>query len=67
MRHSSARKENDFDIAAVIAGESSGLIRDITSAREVVEGVMREASALLARWSSHTFSEQPLDTARGVP
>jgi nitronate monooxygenase len=66
-RYAAARRENDFDIAAVIAGESSGLIRDITSAREVVEGVMREASVLLARWSSHTFSEQPLDTARGVP
>ena len=46
-RYAAARRENDFDIAAVIAGESSGLVRDIISAREVVEGVMREASVLL--------------------
>ena len=46
-RYATARRENDFDIAAVIAGESSGLVREITSAREVVEGVMREASVLI--------------------
>ena len=46
-RYAAARRENDFDIAAVIAGESSGLVRDIISAREVVEEVMRQASALL--------------------
>jgi nitronate monooxygenase len=55
-RYAAARRENDFDIAAVIAGESSGLVRDITSAREVVEGVMREASALLEHGSSQTIS-----------
>ncbi len=55
-RYAAARQENDFDIAAVIAGESSGLVRDITSAREVVEGVMREASALLEHGSSQTIS-----------
>jgi nitronate monooxygenase len=55
-RYAVARRENDFDIAAVIAGESSGLVRDITSAREVVEGVMREASTLLEHGSSQTIS-----------
>jgi nitronate monooxygenase len=55
-RYAAARRENDFDIAAVIAGESSGLVRDITSAREVVERVMREASALLEHGSSQTIS-----------
>jgi nitronate monooxygenase len=48
-RYAAARRENNFDIAAVIAGESSGLVREISSAREVVEGVVREASALLQK------------------
>ena len=55
-RYAVARRENDFDIAAVIAGESSGLVRDINSAREVVEGVMREASALIEHGPSQTIS-----------
>ncbi len=55
-RYAAARRDNDFDIAAVIAGESSGLVRDISSAREVVEGVMREASALLEHGSYQTIS-----------
>jgi nitronate monooxygenase len=55
-RYAAARRDNDFDIAAVIAGESSGLVRDITSAREVVERVVRGASALLAHWSPQTVS-----------
>jgi hypothetical protein len=38
----------------VIAGESSGLVRDIPSAREVVERIVRDASALLAPASSST-------------
>ena len=50
-RYAAARNEGDFDIAAVIAGESSGLVREITSAREVVERTVREASALLASGS----------------
>lgn len=55
-RYAVARRDNDFDIAAVIAGESSGLVRDISSAREVVERVVREASALLAHWSPQPVS-----------
>lgn len=55
-RYAVARRENDFDIAAVIAGESSGLLRDINSVREVVEGVMREASALIEHGPSQTIS-----------
>ncbi|MEJ8814812.1 nitronate monooxygenase [Variovorax ureilyticus] len=42
-----AREAGDFDIAAVIAGEAAGLVRDIPSAREVVERVSRDAEALL--------------------
>lgn len=46
-RYAAARSDNDFDIAAVIAGESSGLVRDIPSVTDIVQRVMREASALL--------------------
>jgi len=46
-RYAAARSDNDFDIAAVIAGESSGLVRDIPSVTDIVQRVMREASVLL--------------------
>lgn len=48
-RYAAARAQGDFDVAAVIAGESAGLVREILSAREVVERTVREAEALLAR------------------
>ena len=48
MSYAQAREENNFDIAAVIAGEASGLIRDITAAQEVVDRIVDEATALLA-------------------
>lgn len=48
-RYAAARSDGDFDIAALIAGESSGLVRDIASASEVLERVARDASALLTR------------------
>ena len=52
-RYVAARKEGNFDIAAVIAGESVGLIREISSARDVVDRIMREASTLLAKAPSY--------------
>jgi nitronate monooxygenase len=54
-RYAEARRENNFDIAAVIAGESSGLIRDITSARDIMERIVREASALLTHRSRESL------------
>ena len=42
-----ARRDGNFDIAAVIAGESAGLVRELASVREVVDRIVREASALL--------------------
>src|SRR4030095_12574925 len=48
-KYSAARTDEDFDIAAVIAGESSGLVRDVTSVRDVVDRIVREASTLLAQ------------------
>ncbi len=52
-RYVAARKEGNFDIAAVIAGESVGLIREISSARDVVDRIMCEASTLLAKAPSY--------------
>ena len=52
-RYVAARRDGNFDIAAVIAGESAGLIREISSAREVVDRMVRDASLLLARGNSH--------------
>jgi len=46
-RYMSARSEGNFDIAAVIAGESAGLVRDVAPARDVIERVVRDASAVL--------------------
>ena len=51
-KYAAAREANDFDIAAVIAGEAVGLIHDIPSAHDMIERVVQEASALLTRWSS---------------
>lgn len=58
-RYATARREADFDVAAVIAGESAGLVRDICSARHVLERTAREASELLARVSSRHFESTP--------
>ena len=48
-KYIAARKDGNFDIAAVIAGESAGLIREISSTRDVVDRIVRDASALIAR------------------
>ena len=47
-RYLTARQESNFDVAAVIAGESSGLVHDIAPVREIVDRMVREASGLLA-------------------
>jgi nitronate monooxygenase len=47
-RYDKARNEGDFDTAAVIAGEGVDMISDIPPAREVVDRMVKEASALLA-------------------
>jgi nitronate monooxygenase len=47
-RYDKARDEGDFDTAAVIAGEAVDLIADIPPAAEVVDRMVKEASALLA-------------------
>jgi nitronate monooxygenase len=47
-RYDKARNEGDFDTAAVIAGEGVDIISDIPPAGDVVERMVKEASALLA-------------------
>ena len=48
-RYVAARSEGNFDIAAVIAGESAGLVHEIASVRDVVDRIVRDAETLLAR------------------
>lgn len=48
-RYAKARDERNFDIAAVIAGESAGLIKEVLPAAAIVKAVAAEAEALLAR------------------
>jgi nitronate monooxygenase len=48
-RIAAAREANDFDVAPVIVGEAAGLVREVGSAREVVERMVDEAAALLGR------------------
>lgn len=50
-RYVAARRNEDFDVAAVIAGEASGLVRDVPSAASVVERIVREAATLLPRYN----------------
>lgn len=45
--YAAAKAAGNFDIAAVIAGESVGLIHDIPPAAEIVERVVTEAEQLL--------------------
>ncbi len=52
-KYVAARSAGNFDVAAVIAGESSGLVREILSAREVIEDTVREAATLLAQGRQH--------------
>ncbi len=52
-KYVAARSAGNFDVAAVIAGESSGLVREILSAREVIEDTVREAATLLAQGQQH--------------
>lgn len=48
-RYLAARAAEDFDIAAVIAGESSGLIHEVLPAAAIVDRLVTEAAGLLGR------------------
>ena len=49
QRYMAARQAQDFDVAAVIAGEAVGLIHDVQPAACIVAGMVERAEALLAR------------------
>jgi nitronate monooxygenase len=52
-RYLAARRAGDYDTAAVIAGESADLVRDVPAAAALIERTMAEAVALLSgasRW-----------------
>jgi nitronate monooxygenase len=46
-RYMAAREHHDYDTAAVIAGESAGLIHDVLPARAIVETIVSEMDAIL--------------------
>jgi nitronate monooxygenase len=48
-KYAAARESGDFETAAVIAGEAVGLIRDLPTAHDIIQRVMDEAAALLAK------------------
>lgn len=65
-QYAEARQANDFDVAAVIAGESSGLVHDIASVREVVDRIVSEAEARLTG-AAATMRAAPAAVARPRP
>lgn len=48
-KYAAARAQENFDVAAVIAGESAGLVHEISATRDVVDRMVRDASRLLQR------------------
>jgi nitronate monooxygenase len=51
-----ARERGDFDIAAVIAGEAAGLIRDIPAAKDIIDRMIAQADALVSGgWARGRF------------
>jgi hypothetical protein len=46
-RYSEARANHEFDMAAVIAGESAGLIHDVRPAGDIVHDIVREMREIL--------------------
>jgi nitronate monooxygenase len=47
-RYQAAREAGDFDMAAVIAGEGAGLVKDIPPAGAIVRDIVERAEALIA-------------------
>jgi nitronate monooxygenase len=53
-RYLAARAAGDYDIAAVIAGEAAGLVRDVDDVRSIIEASVVEAARLLGRHEAAT-------------
>jgi len=45
--YAAAKAAGNFDVAAVIAGEAVGLIRDIPPAAEIIDRIVTEADQIL--------------------
>ena len=54
--YSAAKRAENYDIAAVIAGEAAGLINDIPPAATIIEHIVSEARELLKKWCNDTDS-----------
>jgi nitronate monooxygenase len=63
-RYRDARARGDFAIAAVIAGEASGLIADIPPAAEVIRRMVSDAAALLGAAGRFVADEPVRASAR---
>ena len=59
-RYQAAREDGDYSIAAVIAGEASGLVADIPHAADVIARMVREATALLRGAPSIAVEREPV-------
>jgi nitronate monooxygenase len=59
--YAEARARQDFDVAAIVAGECVGLIHDRPPAAEIVEAMVSQARALLSRGSSLDFRHRLAD------
>jgi nitronate monooxygenase len=57
-RYLAAKEQGDFDVAAVIAGEVVGLIRDLPPAADIVRRIVAEADELIERAMSASAGSQ---------
>lgn len=65
-RYRAAKERGDFDIAAVIAGEAVGLIRDTPTAAEIVHRIASEAEELvIGRGAATVLQDWPEIAAAG--
>jgi nitronate monooxygenase len=61
QRYVAAKARHDFDIAAVIAGESAGLIHDVPTAAEVIRSMVEQADKLMTAHSPESESRPAAD------
>ena len=53
-KYAKAREQANYDVAAVIAGESAGLVREIASVKDIVDAMVRDATALMSARAAAT-------------
>ncbi len=62
--YAEARSRDDFDIAAIVAGECIGLIDDRPPAADIVKAMVIQAEALLARGATLEFLQNPVGAGK---